>query len=360
VSVFKEVSGEEFDKIYRKIRNFLDSRNWKRVYHLSSLDEDRGLKRIIKLFEENSTIKGSVGNVSIYVVPVYSFSPKKVYVLLAILIIERDSSGYVVKIDYLEYDKYVDDRKKAEKFIESNYGRFVKLLERALATKHPNAPRLAGLLGCDIGVRAAGFLYEIYGDEILNDSETISGLHSVCSGENRFFINDKTIVVSDILLQVVRDAWSNKVFVYRYGRGDFHEVSPKTKVFYDALFIGFRDLLKPETVVEDKSGYRYAFSSSTVVDGKEVSLVMIDEYNPYIKKWYIHDILAITCGNWCSIYSFGAGDYRSSLFLADAVPGNLVNNFLRYILGSGKFQRRAKEMAMGELIKRNEWEILPA
>jgi len=359
VYAFKEVSKEEFDKIYRKIRDFLESRNWRKVYHLSSLDEDKDLKRIIKLFEENSAIKGSVGNMSIYVVPVYSFSPKKVYILLAVLIIERDSSGYAVKIDYLEHDSYVNDRKKAEKFIESNYDRFLKLLERALATKHPNAPRLAELFYCDVDVGVAGFLYEIYGDEILNDSETISGLHNVCSGETRFLINDKVIVVSDIDLQVVRDVRGNKVFVHRYD-GNFHEVSPRRKFFYDALFKGFRDLLKPEIVVEDVLGYRYAFSSSTVVDGKEVSLVMIDEYNPYLNKWYIHDILAITCGNWCTVYSFGAGDYRSSFFLADAVPGNLVNYFLRYILGSGKFQKRAKEMAMGELIKKHEWEILPA
>ncbi|PNV80297.1 MAG: hypothetical protein C0179_05835 [Fervidicoccus sp.] len=320
------------------------------------------MKRIIKLFEENSAIKGSVGNMSIYVVPLYSFSLKKVYVLLAGLVIERDSSGYVVKINFLEYDNYVDDRKKAEKFIESNYGRFLKLLERALAIKHPNATRIAELFGCYVSDIMIGFLHEIYGDDILNDNETLSGLRSICYDETRFFINDKVIVVLDISLQVVRDVRGNKVFVYRYDIKDFHEVSPKTKVFYDALFKGFRDLLKPEAVVEGELGYRYAFSSTEVeVDGKKISLMMIDEYNPYLNEWHIYDILAITCDNRCLVYSFGMGDYRGSLFLAGyTVLEKLMNYFLGYILSSGKFQKRAKDEAMGTLIKRNEWEILPA
>jgi hypothetical protein len=367
VYAFKEVSKEGFDKIYRKIRDFLESRNWKKVYHLSSLDEDEDLKRIIKLFEENSAIKGSVGNVSIYIIPVYSFSSdysssrEEVRVLLAVLVIERDSSGYVVKIDFLKYYSYVNDRKEAEKFIESNYGRFVKLLEGALATKHPNVTRIAELSGCGIGVRVAGFLYEIYGDEILNDSETISGLHSVCYDKTKFFINDKVVVIPSIGLWVVRDARGNKVFVYRHDIEDFQEVPPETKVFYDVLSKRFRDLLKPEVAVEDVSGFKYAFSSSeAVVDGKEVSLVMINEYDPYINEWYIHDILAITCGNWCSIYSFKAKDYRSSFFLVDALPGELVDYLPGYILSSGKLQKRAKEMAIEEFTKKYEWEILPA
>jgi hypothetical protein len=166
-------------------------------------------------------------------------------------------------------------------------------------------------------------------------------------------------VIPDKDLEIIRDVRSNEVFVHRYGR-DFRKIPPETKVFYDALFKGFRDLLKPEIVVEDVLGYRYAFSSSTVVDGKEVSLVMIDEYNPYLNKWYIYDILAITCGNWCSIYSFRAKNYRSNLFLANAVPGDLANDFLRYILSSKEIQKRAKEMAMEELTKKHEWKILPA
>jgi hypothetical protein len=367
VTAFKEVSWEDFDEIREEISRFIESRGWRKVYRFESLDEDEDLKRVIELFEENSAIKGSVGDATIYVVPLYSFSSdysssrEEVHVLLAVLVIERDSSGYTVKIDYLEYNEYVDDRKEAEKFIESNYGRFVKLLKRALATKHPNVTRIAELSGCDIGVRVAGFLYKIYGVEILNDSETLSGLRSICSDETRFFINDKVIIVPDKDLEIIRDTRSNKVFVYRYDR-DFRKVPQERKVFYDALFKGLRDLLKPEAVVEGEHGYRYAFSSTEVeVDGKKMSLMMINEYNPYLNEWHIYDILAITCDNRCLVYSFGMGDYRGSLFLAGyTVLEKLVNYFLGYILSSGKFQKRAKDEAMGELIKRNEWEILPA
>jgi len=209
------------------------------------------------------------------------------------------------------------------------------------------------------------FLYEIYGDEILDDTETISGIYSVCSLKTNFFVNDK-VAVFDADLLAVRDIRSNKIFRYSYGKDKYLEVSPEEKVFYDALFIGYRDLLEPEFMFEDSYGYKYVFSSSSVVvDDKKVSLVLFGYYTPEKDLLFIYDIFAITCGesagDKCSIYSFGMKRVLDNIYEErNRIPTLLRKTLLERILGSKKIQKKAKKEMAKELIKEHEWEILPA
>ncbi|PNV81259.1 MAG: hypothetical protein C0179_03620, partial [Fervidicoccus sp.] len=230
----------------------------------------------------------------------------------------------------------------------------------------PLATKLAELIDCFHEAKVINFLYKLYGDDILNDTETISGIHSVCSGETRFFINDKVIVVPDKDLWVVRDIRSNKIFKYDYRERRFYEISPEKKIFYDALFRGYRDLLKPEAVVEDRRGNRYAFSSfETDADGRKMSLVMIREYDPGYKKWRISRVFAVTCDksteNKCSVYSFRFDEVTDDITeMKKQASIGPKEEFLKYLLRNEKIPRKAKGEMAKELAKEREWEILPA
>jgi hypothetical protein len=375
VTVFKEVSEEKFDEIGKVIKRFIRSRDWKNTFRVRNLDEDEDLKKIIELFEENSAIKGSVGDATIYVIPVYYYKYSHLSgrdfgkALIASLVIERDSSGYTVRVDYRESEPFdVPSREEAEKRIDEEWiGGFIKLLKKALETKHPLTTKLAKLIDCGVETEVINFLYKLYGDEILND-DTIPGIYSVCSWETRFFANDKVIVIPSIVLRVVRDTRSNRVFRYDHDRmiTGFYEVPPEKKIFFDTLFERFRDLLKPDVEIETDSGYRYVFSSSEVdTDGRKTSLVMIREYNPKYKEWRISGVFAVTCDktteNKCSVYSFRFDEVTDNLTeMEKQAPTGLKEAFLGYFLGSEKIPKKAKGEMTKELIKEREWEILPA
>jgi hypothetical protein len=341
-----------------------------RVYHLSSLDEDKGIKRIIRLFEKNSTIIASVGDMTVYVVPLYYFIPTWHHggYLLSFLVIKRDPSGYIIRIEYLvsEFPLKTSRREEAEEFVDEKFGGFIRLLEKAVSTGSPNATKLAEMTGCWGGrsIEFISFLYGLYGDEILND-DTIPGLYSTCFRETNFFVNDKVIIL-DIHLWVVRDIHSGKIFSYSYEYQDFYEVLPNEKIFFNALFEGHRDLLEPEAVVEDRRGNKYSVSSSSiVVDRKNVSLVAIGEYDPEKKSWrYLDDIFAITCDKWCSIYSFKQRDIFGDISMIDRIDRKILEGvkeaLIRYIPLSKKVQKRAREEVTKYLAEKYEWEILPA
>ncbi|PNV80833.1 MAG: hypothetical protein C0179_05080 [Fervidicoccus sp.] len=219
MSIFKKVSKKKFAEIEEVIRRFIESRGWIKTFRLKSLDEDKEIKDIIEFFEKNSTIKGSVGDATIYVIPVYHYDPSSGYgdALIASLIIEKDQLGYTVKIG-LEGSWFLEasSREEVEKHIDEEWiGRFVKLLKKALETRPPLAIKLAKLVDCLRETDLINFLYRLYGYEILSDN-TIPGLHSVCSGENNFFANNKIIIIPDIDLRVIRDTRSNKIFKYDY------------------------------------------------------------------------------------------------------------------------------------------------
>jgi hypothetical protein len=373
VTVFKEVSEEKFYEILRTIYDFLGSRKWEDTFRVRSLDEDEGIKNIIEFFEMNSTIKGSVDNATIYIIPVYYYrylpSRGSGKALIALLIIERDSSGYTVKMRYWESKQFdAPSREEAEKRIDEEWiGGFIKLLKKALETKHPLATKLTKLIECFYETMAISFLRALYGDEILNDNETISGLHSVCSGESGFFINDKVIVIPSINLRVARDTRSNKIFRYNYKEGRFYEVPPEKKIFYDALFRGYRELLKPEAEIKSRWGDRYAFSSfETDADGRKMSLVMIRVYDPEYKKWFIPNVFAVTCDeateNKCSVYSFWFDEVSDNIadVKKQAPIGLGDKEFLGYFLSSEKIPKKARREMTKELIREREWEILPA
>ena len=367
MSVFKEVSLEKFDEIFNTLRDFTELSELKKISRLRSLDED--MKRVIELFKENSTITSSIGNTVIYVMPVYYYNPYPVsgMVLIAYLVAERGPPEKIVKVGYSFSEALrVSSREKAEKIVEERFSILVKLLEKALLSKNPVADKLINLIDCRVEVGIINFLHRLYGDEILSD-DTIPGLHSVCSGENSFFINDKVIAIPSIDLWVVRDIHRNKVFRYNLLKPEFYEVSPEEKIFYDALFKGFRDLLEPEVVVESYWGYEYTFSSSeTTIDGKKVSLVAIGGYDPEKKKPdYFRDILAISCGeskeNRCTVYSFKNKSVLDNITeIKKYVLEDLKEAFLGYILRNEKILRKARGEMAKELAKEREWEVLPA
>ncbi|PNV80832.1 MAG: hypothetical protein C0179_05075 [Fervidicoccus sp.] len=99
-------------------------------------------------------------------------------------------------------------------------------------------------------------------------------------------------------------------------------------------------------------------SSSTVVDGKKVSLVAYGHYDTKHKKWYIYDIFAIVCGesveSECSIYSF-----KKEYFL-DNIDEIEDYGIPLYILRSRRIHEEAKRHMAGEIAKIHTWEILPA
>jgi hypothetical protein len=321
---------------------------------------------------------------TVYVAPLYYFDPRihYGYYLVSFLVIKRNPSGYTIEIKYsdsLKGSLEASSREKAEKLVDKLFGGFIRLLEKAVSTESPNATKLAELIECADelikcldGIRMISFLEKIYGDEILND-DIIPGIHSVCYGKTRFFINDKVIMIPDMDLLVVRDIHSGRIFIYKYVYRDsygciyrdFYEVPPETKVFYDALFKGFRDLLKSETVVvvKDRRGNIYSVSSTEVeVDGKRVSLVAVGGYDPEKKKLGVDGIIAIICTakhrDSCSTYFFS-----HVLFMHEAmdnVPAYIKETVLGYILGSEKIQKKAKNETAEYLIKKHTWEILPA
>jgi len=361
VSAFKEISEEEFDEIREEIIHFIESRGRKNTFRLRSLDEDEDLKRIIELFEKNSTIKSFVGDATIYVISIYYYDPssRSGEVFIVPLVVERGPSGYTVKIGYGGFDSFsASSGEEAEKFVDERFGGFVRLLEKALSIKHTLTTKLTELIDCLSGVKTVDLLYRIYGDETLNDTETISGIYRACSWETRFFANDKIIIIPSISLWVVRDTRSNKIF--RIYASQFAEVSSEEKIFYDALFIGSRDLLEPEAVVKSYLSYEYVFSSSeTVVDGKEISLVAVGWYDPRKKSWnFLEDIFAVTCDETaedkCSIYSF-----KKKYFLdnKDETEGHDIP---RYILGSRRIREETKRRVAEDRVKKHTWEVLPA
>jgi hypothetical protein len=365
VSVFKEVSKEKFREIERTVEDFRYSIMRERF---SSLDENEVIKQVIDFFERNSTIKDTVGNATIYVIPIYYYQPSpglyKVFTghyeaLIASLVIEKDSSGYTVKISYwIPESSTTFSREEAEKRIEENIGGFARLLEKALSIKHPNAPRLAELIDCLGGVKTVDFLYRLYGDEILDD-DTIPGIHSICSLKTRFFINDKVVVIPSISLWIVRDIRSNKIFRYDYKEKKFYGVPPEKKIFYDALVMGLRDLFEPDAVFVDDRGNYYAFSSfETVVDGRRVALVAYGSYLPESKIWYIIEVLAITCDksrkDRCSVYSLSGG------YLYGNIARVVSRDILWYILSSGRIHGETRGRVAKDIAEKYEWEILPA
>ncbi len=342
---------------------------------MRSLDENERVKDIVEFFEKNSNIKYSVGNVVLYLISIYYYDPKTSSgeAFLALLFIERDSSGYTIKINYLKPEpEFLKEHseKEIEKRVEEWFGGFVRLLEKTLSSKNPVANKLVEIAtySCWKAVITISFLYEIYGDDILND-DTIPGIHSVCSYKARFFSNDKVVVIPDLYLWVVRDTRSNKIFKYEtgYRRGKHYEVPQDDKIFFEALFIGSRDLFEPDAVFVDRLGDKYAFSSSkAVVDGKEMSLVAVGTYDPRRKYWdYLKDIFVITCGesgeNGCSAYSFNWGQIIKGMNkIKEKAPAGTQEAFPWYIIRSEKTHVKAKAEVAKKFIERNEWEILPA
>ncbi len=372
MTVLREVSFGNFLEILRKIEFSLKLRGGeKKVFRVGSLDENWVVRRVIEVFEKNSVFSGSVGSTSIYVIPVYYFEPfnQSINVFLASLIIERDVSGYTVKVYYWdsgEEEIYTSSREEAEKFVDERFGGFMRLLEKALSIKHPNAPKLAELIDCLDGVRLINFLYRFYGDEILSDN-TIPGVHSVCSGETKFFINDKIVIAKDISLRAVSDIRGDRVFRYDFVEDRFYEVSPDEKIFYKALFAGHRGLLEPEFVLEDDLGERLElYFSEAVVDGREVALIMSREFreHPILRKDLIHDIIAVACDVFfkerCQAYSFLMKEIHCCIdWVSGAIPIRL-ENISRFALGSERIRGRVKRELAKRLIERHEWEILPA
>jgi hypothetical protein len=371
VSSLTELPWKKRDEVHDVLRDLIDihHRRWIKTFRVKSLDEDEKIRRVIELFEKNSLIKGSVGNVTIYVAPMYFYYYGYGEVLVASLIIERDSSGYTVKIGYWDYTFQAPSSEEAKSIAEEKISDIIRLLERALATKHPNAPRIAGLSGCYRGVKMSDLLRRLYGDEILNDTETISGLHSVCSRETDFFVNNKVIAIPDLGLLVVRDKDSGRIFIYDYREAKFYEVSPEEKIFYDALFIGSRDLLEPEEVVEEEEGFKYALSSSeVVVGGKKVVLAVAREYSPVVKKWYVRDMLAIACDgsaeNKCLIYSFDLKhilrDVRREIEIWKHIFSGFGEAMFSLILRSRRIHGETRGRVAKDIAEKYEWEILPA
>jgi hypothetical protein len=367
VSSLTEFPWKKRDEVYAVLGDLIDIRRWINTFRVRSLDEDEKIRRVIEFFEKNSLIRGSVGNTTIYVVPMYFYFYDFGGVLIASLVIEKDESGYTVNIGFWEGTFRAFSSEEAKRIVEEEIGGIIRLLKRALATKHPNAPRIAELSGCYTGVKVIDFLWRNYGDEILNDIETLSGLRSVCSRETDFFANDKVITIPDIGLLVVRDKDSGRIFIYSYSEAKFREVSPEEKIFYDALFIGSRDLLEPEEVVEKKRGFKYALSSTEVeVGGKKVVLVAIRDYASGIKGWIMKDVVAFACDesaeNKCSIYSF---DWKHILrdTRSDAWK-HVFSGFGEAMLGHIFRSRRIREETRGcvaeGIAEKYEWEILPA
>ena len=169
----KKVSRDKFLNIERKLSIYLMFHNRVGTFRLRSPpDEDWWVKDIVELFERNSTIKGSVDNVTIYVMPIYYFDQRihRAGFLVASLFVEKDVSGYTVKIFYQDPSEFhASNQRSVEKYAEKNYNGFIRLLRRAVSSKHPNAVKLAELVYCSEKTRLINLLYSIYGDEILND-----------------------------------------------------------------------------------------------------------------------------------------------------------------------------------------------
>ncbi|PNV81261.1 MAG: hypothetical protein C0179_03630 [Fervidicoccus sp.] len=367
MTAFKEVSKKEFDEIREVISRFIESHYWIRTFRLRNLDDDKDLKRVIELFEENSTIKGSVNNATIYIIPIYYYDPRSRYgeIYIASLVIKRDFSGYTVKIGHwVSLSFQASSEEEAKSIVEEKIGGFTRLIEKALSIKHTLTTKLAELADCPKETMLIALLYRFYGDEVLSD-DTIPGIHDTCSLKTGFFINDKVIVIPSIGLWVVRDTKSNKIF--RIYASRFAEVSSEEKIFYDALFRGYRDLLEPEAMVKSELGAEYMFSSSeTVVDGKNVSLVAIGGYDPEEKSWrYLDDIFAITCGvsveDKCSAYSF----YQKNIFedmseMNRYIFSGIEEAVLGLIFSSRRIREETKRRVAEDRVKKHTWEVLPA
>jgi hypothetical protein len=364
VAVFKEVSKEEFYEIERTIddfRYFLIRKN----NRFSSLDENEVIKQVIGFFERNSTIKGSVGNTTIYAIPLYYYDPplRSGRALVSFLLIKRDASGYTIEIQYKRTREFeASSNTDAEKRAEEELGAFVKPLAKALSAKSTLAIKLVELLDCAEEARLVNLLYRFYGDEILND-DTIPGLHSLCYGETRFFANDKVIVIPDLHLWVVRDIRGGRIFIRNITLASFSEVEPDEKIFYEALFEAFRahrDLLELSAIIKDEYGNEYSVSTfDTVVNGKKVILMPILSRSPTSDKWLVDSIFAFTCDidqeDDCLIYSFRFGYFPR---IADITPTG--ENFLKQILGIKRINERVKKEVAKYLAEKSEWEILPA
>ncbi|PNV81055.1 MAG: hypothetical protein C0179_04685, partial [Fervidicoccus sp.] len=211
MAVFKEVSKEKFREIERTVEDFRYSIMGERF---SSLDENEVIKQVIGFFEKNNTIKDTVGNATIYVIPVYYYDPlfRSGRALVSFLLIKRDASGYTAEVQYKKSHIFTaHSNADAEKRAEEALGVFVEPLTKALSVKSTLAIKLIELLDCPDGTMLFDFLWEIYGDEILND-DTIPGLHSLCSRKIRFFVNDKVIVIPGLHLWVVRDIRGGRIF----------------------------------------------------------------------------------------------------------------------------------------------------
>jgi len=347
MTAFREVYKEEFDKIIKELIDFRYHVK-KKTLRVRSLDENERVKSIIELFEKYSTIKGVIGDTTIYVMPIY-YGINYIFhyeyeVLIASLILKRDKSGYIVKENHMDSDLYQSSIiTGVEKPIEKLFGGFVKLLGKTISDKHPIATKLAEIAGCWRGIESISLLYRLYGDEILND-DTIPGIHSVCHDKATFFANDKVIVIPYIDLWVVRDKRSGKIFRYHIFKSIFYEISSKEKIFYDALFEAHRELLKPNVGSKTSSGYK------TVINGKEVSLIVLIEHPSNID-----DIFAIACDlesgrDKCETYSF----FRGKIY------HDITETLSKYVLQTEKTGEKAREWIVKKFIKEHEWEILPA
>jgi hypothetical protein len=368
VADFERVSWAKYSEILNALTDITRGHHFG-SFRMRSLDEDEKKRDIINLLIKNSTIKGSIGDTSIYVIPIYFYDSSSGYghAIIATLTITKDQSEYIIEASYHHSSlPETSGREELEKLVDEEIGSLARLLKKTISSKNPNALKLVDIIGygfCEKEIKTINFLEKIYGDEILND-DTIPGIHSVCFLKNDFFANDKVIVIPYINLWVVRDKDSGRIFIYDYAEAKFREVSPEEKIFYDALFIGFRDLLKPEAVVEDKWSYGYSVSSTEVeVGGKRVSLVAVGTYDPEKKNWrQLSDVFAITCDNRCSIYPFwekhvinDIHEMEKNIYFV-GIKEALIN----YILLSKEIQRRAREWMTKELTKKHTWEILPA
>jgi len=365
MTVFREVSKEEFYEIERTVDDFrylLTRKN----NCFSSLDENEVIEQVIEFFERNSTIKGSVGNMTIYAIPLYYYDPlfRSGRALVSFLLIKRDASGYTIEIQYKRTREFeASSNADAEKRADEELGVFVKPLAKALSAKSTLAIKLVELLNCPEEAMAIVLLYRFYGDEILND-DTIPGLHSLCSRKIRFFANDKVIAIPDLHLWVVRDIRGNRIFIRNITLASFFEVKTNAKIFYEALFEAFRahrDLLEPGAIIKNEYGNEYSVSTfDTVVNGKKVILIPILTRLPTSNKWLVDRILAFTCDidqeDSCLIYSFQFG--HSSRIIADIAPTR--GNFLKQILGIKRINERVKKEVAKYLTEKYEWEILPA
>ena len=337
------------------------------VYRVKSLDDDRRIKYVVEFFERNSAVKGSVGDAMIYVAPLYYFNPtqESAEILVASLVIERDASGYTVRINYwMTVKSGAESHEEVEYETVLSVGDAMELLEKAMSIKHPSTPKIAMLIGCLKGTDLINFLSGIYGDELLSDEETISGIYSVCSGDAKYFINDKVVFIPDIYIRIVRDTRKNKIYMYDNIESRFYEVPHNEKIFLKTLFERYRDLLEPETVIKRPLGTYSLSFSETVVDEKKAVIMMIQEHDPNSGKWTIYDILITMCGvsdgDECAVYSLrwkGISDTRTIDSFASI---DLEKPILGHTLWSRRIQKDTKHKMLEWSIRNHTWEILPA